>query len=299
MANDIGKLKIGTALILALSLAIVLLAPSPVVPGVFHDARDGGVSLPGDALSAVPRYIVEEAGDLAGDLFKDNPEKERVFINQLLAVYLAASDKDFIIIFNPGGWGWASLQDSSGWESIFDGIEAELDEMGYSSLLLNYQRTSESAQGYLSELMANISLYPPKAGDLALRVDFLTRHLPNIKIILTGESNGTIICDKVMRYLKDNRQVYSIQTGPPFWYTTMTLARTLVMRSNGSVPDSFSQGNFFTIIRANLEALIGQAPASPGHIMLYVGSPGHEYGWQYYDVRSKITGFIKANFSPE
>lgn len=299
MASDIRRVKIGVTLTVTLSLAIVLLSPSPVVPGVLHDAQADGRSLSGVDVSAVPQYIIDDAGNLADELFGDSSQKRAQFIDNLLAAYSAAKDRDFIIIFNPGGWGWAPLSDSPGWRSISNGIKTELYGLGYNSLMLNFQRTPHSNQGYLSEIMATMSLYPPKAEDLALRVDFLTRYLPDIKVILTGESNGTIICDKVMRILGDNEQVYSIQTGPPFWYTNAATARTLVMRSNGNVPDTFCEGDFFTIIRTNLEALLGLSQESPGHIMLYVGSPGHDYYWQYDEVSSRITGFLRFNFSPE
>ena len=68
------------------------------------------------------------------------------------------------------------------------------------------------------------------------------------------------------------------------------------MKSNGIVPDSFSQGDFFTIIGANLEALFGVSQEAPGKVLLYIGSPGHDYGWHYDEVRSRITSFLHQNF---
>ena len=299
MASDTGKVKIGMTLTVTLSLAIVLLAPSSVMPATINLIGNGEIPLTVQDFSAVPQSMIAEANDLAGQIFGNHPEKCDKFVNQLLATYLAAKDKDFIIIFNAGGWGWTTLEDSSGWQSILYGIKAELDSLGYSSLLLNYQRAAYGIQGYLCEILAALSFYPSKPEELALRVDFLTRHLPDIKVILTGESNGTIICDKVMRLLKDNGQVYSIIAGPPFWNSATSSGRLLVLRSNGVVPDSFSQGDFFAIIRANLEALFGLSPGYPGRILLHLEAPGHDYSWQYHGVNSRIIEFLDSHFGLE
>ena len=60
-----------------------------------------------------------------------------------------------------------------------------------------------------------------------------------------------------MTCLRDNPQVYSVETGPPFWHRSATSGRALVLTSNGIVPDSFSHGNLIAIISANLKALFG------------------------------------------
>jgi hypothetical protein len=69
----------------------------------------------------------------------------------------------------------------------------------------------------------------------------------------------------------------------------------LVIRSNGTVPDAFSQGYLLTIIRANIEALFGLSQEYPGGILLYVAAPGHDYNWEYPDIRSRIIAFLRAN----
>jgi hypothetical protein len=106
-----------------------------------------------------------------------------------------------------------------------------------------------------------------------------------------------------MRILEDNQQVYSIQLGPPAWIGSADSDRSLVMRSNGAVPDAFSQGDLPTLIRANLEALFGIYQGSPGKILLYIGAPGHDYQWEYededgrgYTVRSQVINFLEQHW---
>jgi len=301
MASKIRRLGILVALALILSLGVVLLALSYSGVGVTSEIGTGGISLSVSDSYAVPQSVAEDATGLARELFGDYQEKCDDFVNQLLAIYSEAKDKDFVIVFNPGGWGWSLVEASPDWQSILDGIKSELDNSGYTSLLLNYQRTGETLRGCLDECVEVANSYPSKAKDLAARVEFLTDNIPDLRVIIAGESNGTIISDSVMGVLRDNPQVYSIQTGPPFWHKNIMLDRTLVLNSNGIVPDSFSQGDFFTMIGANLKALLGlsQPEDNSGRILYYVRAPGHEYQWQYPGVYSEILGFLDEIFGIE
>ena len=213
----------------------------------------------------------------------DYQEKRDEFVKQLLVTYSETEDKDFVIFFNSGGVGWNLLETSVGWYSIFEGINQELNDLGYSSLSLDYLRTVRSGEGFLDEVMNMITLYPSKTKQLANRVEFLTNYNPNVRVILIGESNGTVLCDRVLNILKDNSQVYSIQTGPPFWYKDTVLDRRLVLKSSGIIPDSFSEGDIFTMVGTTLEELLGfpRQQGESGDILIYVGAPGHDYWWEY------------------
>lgn len=296
MAAKVRRLKIGVTLTVAISLAIVLLAPSPVVPATASEVGTGGIPLSIQDFPDVPQPVVEDADRLATELFGDDQQKNNDFISQLLATYLAAKDKDVVIIFNSGGFGWTPIEEIPEGQVFVTGIESELANLGYSALLLNHFRTAETLNGCLGELILATGLYPSKARDLAARVEFLTKHIPGISVILTGQSNGAGICESVIRILKDNTQVYSIQLGPPFWEDTIELDRSLVLRSNGVFPDSFSQGDLFAIIRANIEALFGISQENPGHILLYIGAPGHDYQWKYETVRSQVINFLEQHW---
>jgi len=298
MRSKIRRLKVGVALTVVLLLAIVLLVPSPLVTGVTCEVGSRGLPLSVYDLSAVPQSVAEDAARLATELFGDCQEECNHFVHQLLAMYSKAKGKDFVVIFNSGGWGGNLLETSLGWQSIFTGIESELAGSDYTSLLLNYQRTAETLRGCRDELVGRITGYPSKAKDLAFRVEFLTRHIPDLRVILTGESTGTIIADRVMTILEDNPQVYSIQTGPPFWYENMVFDRTLLLTSNGMAPDTFSQGDFGDIIWGNLRHWfrLSQPVDDFGTPPHYVGAPGHDYWWQYPEVCSQITDFLEQNF---
>ena len=295
MRKKIRRLKIGVALTVVLSLAIVIMVPPSVIPAIASEIGGGGLPLSTCDFSEVPQSVIDDAAGLAVELFGDCQEECDDFVNQLMATYLEAKGKDFILFFNQGGWGWNMLDISSDWMSISAGIQSELEVSGYTSLCLNYQRTVDSIKGRLDELMSLVSLYPSKAKDLAFRIEFLTTHIPNIRVILGGESMGTIFCDSTMNILKDNPHVYSIQTGPPFWYKNVMLERTLVIRSGGIMPDSFSRGDIPTMLCVTLEDFFGfpRCELETGNVLLSIGAPGHEYWWQDAGVSSRITDFLE------
>jgi hypothetical protein len=299
MAGQTRKVYIGIALTVALSMAIVLLAPPPMVPGhsfVVGSQSEAALSPPN--LSALSQSIIDEAKSLARETFGFSSEQQDDFVTELLATYQAAQYKDVVVFFNTGGFGWDTISETREGQGFIDGIGAELASLGLNPLLLNYQRTAGTINGGISEFLLATGYYPTKYEDLAVRVEFLTDHIPEIKVILAGVSNGTLICDGVMNILDDNRRLFSIQMGPPFWNDAASTERTLVLRSNGVIPDSFSQGDMVTIIRANVEALFGQNQQYPGDILIYIGAPGHDYKWQYAEVQSLITDFLRENVRP-
>jgi len=296
MSAKIRRIKIAALAVLIVCLAIVLLAPSPVVPATTCKAENGSIVLSTRDFSAIPQSVVEDAGRVAAELFGDDEQKCDDFISQILATYLEARDKDIVIIFNAGGWGWDGVADSSGWITIAEGIKAELSELGRSCLVLNHKRTSATINGCISEFMMASNFSSSKPEDLAARADFLTRHIDGISVIFTAESNGTTICSSAFKILEENTQIYSILTGPPFWNDTSKSERALIIRSNGTFPDTFSNGDIITIIRSNLEAMFGISQQYAGDILFYIGAPGHDYNWEYEEIRLHITDFLIKNF---
>lgn len=299
--SKIRWLGIVVALGLVLLLGMVVLAASYSGFGVTSDIGTGGLPLSLSDLSDVPQSVMDGATSLAAKLFGDCREKCDDFINQLLAAYSEAKGKDFVIVFNPGGWGWNLVEESPGWQSIFDGIASELESSSYTLLELNYLRAADTFRGRLDEFREILNGCQSKAKDLACRAEFLTTYLPDLRVILAGESTGAVIADGAMEILEDNPRVYSIQTGPPFWHQTVMLERTLVMTGNGITIDSFSQGDFFDFILGYYKKWFGLLEPEDGFgtIPHYTAAPGHDYWWQYPEVCSRITNFLRDNFGLE
>ena len=286
-----------TLLILAL-LGIVMLALSYVEVGAADLVGNGRWQLLADEISDIPEAVVSDARETAGWLYGDSKERYEAYASQLLAMYQESREKDIIVVFNSGGWGWNFVDDSPGWQTILDGITSELRQLGHDTILLNYRRTSENLVAMLKEFIEVTHSYPSKAEDLAIRVDFLTTHLPESRILLTGESNGTVIADRVMSRLKSNPRVFSIQTGTPFWHQSESGARTLIINSNGVSADTFSRGDVPTLLSATIRGIMGLLPQDddPGMVMKSIRAPGHHYTWNYREVSGRIGDFLNKHF---
>ncbi len=295
------KIRFRLTLALLISLGVVLLFPASLGVAQISAIGSGGNPLLLEDISDIPESLAQSARQLASELFGEYPEKGKSFTSELLATYKKAEENDVVIFFNSGGWGWNLAEASPGWLSILSGIQVELRMLGYKSLVLNYRRTENNLIGQIDEFASMVTLYPEKARGLAYLVKFLTENLPDLKVILAGESNGSVICDMAMNMLKDNPRVFSIQTGPPFWHKQRAPERSLVLTNSGFGPDVFSEGDLFAMLAASLEDLFGfpKGEANSGHIMYYIGAPGHDYRWYYPGVYTRIVDFLHHNFEPK
>ena len=300
MVKKVGRLGILLALMVVPLFAIGLMAFFYTEVGM---AKEIGVEaqetrLPEYEYSTIPKSVIEDATKLAQEIVGNSQDRFQDFVNQLLATYVEAKDRDVVVVFNSGGWGWNLIDQTPGWDSIINGINSELDGLGYKSLVLNYKRTSKGLRACIKEFIEGAARYPLKAKELAKRVEFLTNHNPNLKVIVAGESTGTVVTDSTMDLLRDNTQVYSIQTGNPFWHKPKALDRTLLMNSNGKTIDTFSYGNVRAVLWSTVKGWFGllSPEDNPGTILSWLRAPGHDYSWQYPGVCSEVTKFLETNF---
>jgi hypothetical protein len=247
-----------------------------------------------------PTYDASQVA-LAGEFIGRSQEKVTEFTDQLVATYMEVKDSDIVIFFNSGGWGWNLTEETPGWSSILTGIKTELEKLGYTSITLNYRRTNSGVRGCVREFIEAARHYPNRAEDLAARVEFLTNHLPETRVIVAGESTGTVITDQTMKLLKDNDQVYSIQTGTPFWHTSDVSERILLMNTNGKSVDTFSGGNIPVMIWTSIKHWLGisSPDQEPGDILSWLKAPGHDYSWQYPGVYTQVVEFLDTQFGPK
>jgi len=294
-------LGITLALFVALVVVMAVMVAAYIEMGVTSEIGTGGQPLLAYDVAAVPPSVIDDASEVAAEIFGDDEAKCQDFAAQLLASYAAAKDHDFVIVFNCGGWGWNLLEESPGWWGIFEGIDAELATWNYTSVRLDYLRATPDFKGRLDEFWESLIGYRSKAEVLAARTEFFTDHLPDIRVILAGESTGAVIIDSAMVIMGDNPRVYSIQAGPPFWHETITKERSLIMMGNGVSVDTLSYGNGFDFILGCYEKWFGalKPTADYGTGPHIVVAPGHDYWWQYPVVRSQITDFLRENFAPE
>jgi hypothetical protein len=298
MLKKLGKGGIAGIIVAIFVLAIlgIILTDSEV--GMATDIGIQEPVLSTHDFSSVPQAVIDDATKKAGEMAKKSQEKLQSLKDQLLATYVEAQKVDVVVFFNSGGMGWNLAKDTPGWGSILEGIQNQLKEMGYTPLVLNYRRTSSGVMGTIKEVIEAATRYPHKAKDLAARIEFLTENLPELKVIIAGESTGTVISEETMSILKDKSRVYSIQTGTPFWHRPTDLEGTLLINSNGRGLDTFSKGNIPAMIWATVKSWFGLASPTdnPGDILTWLKAPGHDYSWQYPGVYSAIVEFLDNSF---
>ena len=298
MLKKFGRPGIVIVMVAISLLAIVIITFFSSGVGMAEDIGIQEPSLSASDYSSVPQAVIDDAVQRATELVGNSQESLQNLVDQLIATYIKARDSDVVVLFNSGGWGWNLTKDTPGWASILEGIQSQLEKLGYHPLVLTYQRTRKGVRGCIKEFFEAAAHYPHKAKDLAERVEFLTSNLPNLKIIVAGESTGTVITEKTMGILKDEPRVYSIQTGTPFWYKPVALDRTLLMNSNGRGIDTFSYGNIPAMVWATVKSWFGLTSPddNPGNILNWLKAPGHDYSWQYPGVCSAVIKFLDNNF---
>ncbi len=246
--------------------------------------------------SKVPQGVVDYAVRMAQNALDIARKHIKSYADELVSCYIEACNKDVVIFFNSGGMGWNLTQDTPGWASILDGIKRQLETLGHHPLVLNYRRTGSGLMNSAREIIEAARRYPHKTRDLARRIIFLNDNIPHLKMIIAGESTGTVITEKVMRLLRDNENVYSIQTGMPFWHTPVVAERTLSMNDNGVRLDTFHYGQVRAILWATAKSWLG-VKDKPGTILSWLKAPGHDYSWHYPGVSSAVTDFLNVNFT--
>ena len=248
--------------------------------------------------SAVPPSVVADAEKVADELAGNDQDYRQKIMDQLVGSYIAAGNSDIVIFFNSGGMGWNDISNTPGWESILNGITAEVQTLGFKPLVLNYARSSRGILGTLKETVESACRYPKKTAGMEKRVEFLADHLPGMKIIIAGESTGTVITEEVMSYFRDNTNVYSIQTGNPFWYKVNDQARTLRIDGNGRGNDAFSHGDVPAMVWSTAKSWFGLSSPeeNAGNVLKSFRAPGHDYSWQYTSISSEMTQFLKDIF---
>lgn len=245
----------------------------------------------------------EEAHQLAEQLLGNKTEKRAELANRLVDICTRAQDKDFLIVHNPGGWGSTPLDYCMRWErSIVEGVSDTMERLGYSWLLIQYLRSGNSWRERARDIREQFRFFAVKAKIMAAELEFLIRHLNSIKVIMVGASQGAGFGNAVMQRLISLRQVYSIELGIFFLHRPRRVVteRTLATDSNGLMPDALMEWDIATIVKAGFAApfrwIKYRLQGKPMRFTYCINVPGHDYNWDYPEVRQQIGHFLNTNF---
>ena len=262
-----------------------------------------------EALKITDEYaaLQEKAGQLSRQLFGNNIKECASFTRRLLDMCTKTRGKDFLLVHNPGGWGTTHLDHCLPWErSIVEGISSTMERLGHSWLLTQYFRGGNSWWAHLRDVKEQTSFLFKgksfKARMMATELQFITQHSNNLKVILIGISQGAAFSNTVMQQLDELHQVYSIELGLffPHMPRRVVTENTLALDSNGLVPDPVANRNLKIGLKTYATAPFRWAKCrlqgKPETFAYCMNVPGHEYSWDYPEVKGRIEDFLESNF---
>jgi len=256
-----------------------------------------------DNLADIALMLREEARRLGRQLFGDDSGKGARFAERLMAIYQDARDKDFLLIHNPGGWGNSPLESCLHWErSVVAGISATLEKLGYSLSLSQHFRSGVGWRAHLRDIRDYIRFFAVQRRVLAAEVEFLTRHIENLEVILIGISQGAGFSNAVMQRLSELKRVYSIELGVFFYHRPRRVIteRTLIIDHNGLATDAVIEGDLVTMLMTLPMAFFRwvkyRLKGRPVQFSRCIKLAGHDYHWEYPKVSQQIGDFLKLNF---
>jgi len=245
----------------------------------------------------------EEARLLGRQLFGDDSAKGARFADRLLGIYQDARDKDILLIHNPGGWGNSPLENCMNWErSVVAGISTTLEKLGCSCSLSQYFRGGVGWREHLRDIRDYLRFFSFERELLAAEVEFLTRHVENLRVVMIGVSQGAGFSNAVMQRLSELKRVYSIELGVFFFHRPQRVIteRTLIIDHNGLMPDAVIEGDLITMVMtlpmAFLRWIKYRLKGKPVNFSRCIKLAGHDYHWEYPKVSQQIGDFLMVNF---
>jgi hypothetical protein len=205
---------------------------------------------------------------------------------QLKEITDTVTNSDIVIIFNSGGWGNTPLEKAEDFAPIIEGIQETLNEWGYKSVVIPYARTKDNLFGKMTGMREFFNSFQNSSEDLADRIEFLSKNLPDKKFIIAGLSNGAAFVNETHGKISEEvkNSVYTIAAGTPFWTETIDSDNILQLDNNGK--DSLAKGDVKSLLLSLIEVPFSKA--------FY--APGHAYLWSSSEISSQIITFLEDKF---
>ncbi len=216
--------------------------------------------------------------------------------NQFQELLNSASGNDVIIIFNSGGWGDTPLEKADDFAPIISGIEATLNDWGYRSIVIPYERTKDGFLGKITGAKGEIENFPESSKKLVKEVEEFLKENPSKKIIIAGLSNGAAFVDKTTKNLDEfKNSILAIEVGVPFWHSASKLENALQLDNNGK--DSLAVGKIevlvATLFKTSFKWIMAKISGDDLSLVQALQAPGHKYSWDAPEVGPQIVSFLK------
>jgi len=204
------------------------------------------------------------------------------------------SPPDILIIFNSGGWGHTSLEKATDFRSIIFGIQEELNQWGYKSLIIPYNRTKESLIGKVADVEEILSFFRSQSRYLAEQIDDFLIDYQDKKVIMTGLSMGAFFVDEVMRRVRNKSSVLVIKVGTPFYSDHFSSENVLEINNER---DALALGKtrvlISTLSKAIRKWILAKIKGENLSFGKTINIPGHFYSWDSMETKQQIITFLK------
>jgi len=219
---------------------------------------------------------------------------------QIEEILKDAANADVVIVFNSGGWGNTPLERAEDFQSIISGIQTTLNEWGYKSIVIPYNRTKESFLGRLTGARDFLTSFNNSAEDFSEKIDLIVEKLPDKKIIITGLSNGGTLINKAYDNISQKVQdsIYAVSVGTPFWSKKSQSDNILQVNNGGK--DVLSEGNIGSLLLAFIKTpfswVFSKIKSQNLKFSEAFHAPGHNYSWDSPEVGPEIVTFLEKKF---
>jgi hypothetical protein len=210
----------------------------------------------------------------------------------------ACLDCDVLVVFNPGGWGDASLEEADDFRPILKGIQQAMVDKGYRTSSVPYLRTFPHLWGRLSGVKEQIMSFKNNSRIQVDDIRNLAENFPEKYFILTGFSTGGGLTGRSMKRLAHLQNVLGITVGVPGWFDTYSSSQSLVLNNSGKDPLVAGDINAVAwhVLSAPYVWLQSRFDGRKLSLPLCFQFPYHEYRWESPEVGPPILKFISNKF---
>ncbi len=209
---------------------------------------------------------------------------------------------DCIIVFNSGGWGYTSLEKETDFRTIVLGIQEQLNNWGYKSAVIPYQRAKETILGKLSGTREIINYFSSQSKHLARQINEFLKENPDKKVILAGLSMGAFFVDETLKHIENRSSVLAIKVGVPFYSDHFHSDKTIDINNERDVlvycNSKLLFGAFF---RGLGKWMLSRLKGRPMPLGKAIVVPGHNnsYRWDSPKIKAQVISFLEKQFSKD
>jgi hypothetical protein len=203
------------------------------------------------------------------------------------------ASNEILVVFNSGGLGHTPLEKSDDFLPVIKGIEETLNEKGYKTVVVSYNRTKDNFWGEITGVKGFFNSFKQQSEDLSSKIEDFLNENPQNKVIIAGLSQGGAFADETTEKLNDFQdRVFTIEAGVPFWQKKISSENILRLDNNGK--DPLVRGDIKTLIFNLFESPLKWISAKIARSNLtFIGAihaPGHDYSWP--DLKPQVISFL-------